>query len=534
MTALSPTEVEHSRSAIRGSATVAAWTLVSRVTGLARVIVIGAVLGPTFFANIFVATNTIPNIVYLAVAGSVLGSVVVPAVVHAKALDGTSGARDLLGRLAGFLLLVTGAAAVLLLVCSPLIAKLLTFGVADPTTRWRAEQMTVVMLVFVAPQIVFYMIAVLGAAAQQAQGRFALAAAAPAAENIGLMATVAAVGFVFEQDVGTDGAPLGLAITLCVGSTLSVMLHMVLQLVGAARVGLTIKPRFRRRRDPLSVEVTKRIRRSFVVAACPCASYFVLLALAGTVPGGVLVLQMAYAVYAVPVALGARAVSTAVLPGLSAAAHRTDPQLFNEKMRAGIAHAFVASLPPSILLVAFAFPIADILANGRLRVGDLIQTLAGCIIVLAVAQVAAGLREVGLQGLFAQFDIRGPRLAALLSLGSSLGVGFVTVLGVEGNTRLIGLGAAVLVGDVVAATTVMLLLRRSMRPSALVNFKQLSIAVLVSTVMLPVVAAGCVLMTMSERNRFGDAFIVGMTSILALGLFALTMHAVARRTRVAA
>ncbi len=31
----------------RNSATVAGWTLVSRVTGLLRVVVIGAVLGPT-------------------------------------------------------------------------------------------------------------------------------------------------------------------------------------------------------------------------------------------------------------------------------------------------------------------------------------------------------------------------------------------------------------------------------------------------------------------------------------------------------
>src|SRR5215475_11344078 len=43
---------------------VAGWTLVSRGTGLLRVIVVGAILGPTFFANIFQATNFIPNITF--------------------------------------------------------------------------------------------------------------------------------------------------------------------------------------------------------------------------------------------------------------------------------------------------------------------------------------------------------------------------------------------------------------------------------------------------------------------------------------
>src|SRR5262249_24067804 len=53
---------------------VAGWTLVSRVTGLLRVIIAGAILGSTFFANIFQATNTLPNVAYNLMAGSVLSA----------------------------------------------------------------------------------------------------------------------------------------------------------------------------------------------------------------------------------------------------------------------------------------------------------------------------------------------------------------------------------------------------------------------------------------------------------------------------
>ena len=53
---------------------VAGWTLVSRITGLARVAVVGATLGPTFFANIFQATNTVPNLTYNLMAGSLLAA----------------------------------------------------------------------------------------------------------------------------------------------------------------------------------------------------------------------------------------------------------------------------------------------------------------------------------------------------------------------------------------------------------------------------------------------------------------------------
>ena len=495
---------------------VSAWTLVSRTTGLGRVIVIGAVLGPTFLANTFVATNTIPNMAYFAIAGTVLSSLVVPAIVRIEAAGTRSGA-DLLGRLAGFLLLVSGAASVLLLLGSPLIARILTFGIADVATRSRAEHLTVVMLLFVIPQVAFYFIAFLGAAAQQARGHFALAAAAPAVENIGVIATVAVVGLTYGSGIDFNYAPVGLVIMLCLGSTLSVLLHMALQLVGAARAGLPIRPRLRRS-DSEAAEITRRLRQAFVVA--------------GTVPGGVLVLQMAYQVYSLAVALGGRSVSTAVLPGLSAAVDGNDRTMFAEKAREGIAYAFIASLPPLFLFIVFASPLADILANGRLRVGGLIHSLAECLVVLALAQLAAGLHEVGRQGLFAWLDIRGPRIAALLALSVTLVVGLATLLGLAGTDRLIGLAAAVLAGDVVAAATVILLLRRVVRPEPLADRKRLGAAALAATVMLPLVAGGWLLVDVQHGNRIVDFLIIAVTSVLALALFALTIHA--RRPKVAA
>ena len=515
-------------SAVRNSATVAAWTLVSRATGLGRVIMIGAVLGPTFLANSFVTINTVPNLAYLAIAGSVLGAVVVPAVVRVTAADGIRSAADLLGRLAGFLLLVTGVASMLLLLGSPLIARLLTFGIADAATRSRAEQLTVLMLVFVVPQVSCYMIAALGAAAQQARGRFALAAAAPAVENVGVMVTVAAVGLLFGRGAEVNHAPLGLVMLLCIGSTLSVALHMTLQLIGAARAGLPIRPRLRHWADPLTQEITHRIRRSFVVAACPYISYFWLLALAGTVPGGVLVLQMAYSVYALPIALGARAVSTAVLPGLSAAAHSGDWKQFIEKVREGFGYTAVAGLPPMVLLAAFSWPIADVLANGRLRVGDLIASLAGCIVVLAFAQLSAGLHELGRQALFARLDVRGPRTAALLSLGAALLTGSVTLHMLAGTDRLIGLSVAMLAADLVGAATVILLLRRVANSDPLADGRRLGAAPLATIAMLPLVAAGWLLVVMLPGNRFTDLVIVATSAALALGVFVLTIRVATR------
>lgn len=509
---------------VRGSATVAAWTLVSRVTGLGRIIVIGAVLGPTYLANCFVATNTVPNMFYLAIAGSVLSAVVVPAIVRATAANGTQAAIDLVGRLAGFLLIVGALGCAALLVVSPVIAQLLTFDIADAVTRSRAYDLTLLMLLFVAPQVVFYMIATLGAAAQQARGRFALAAAAPAVENVGVMATIAVAGLIYGRSTEIGDAAIGLTILICVGSTVSVALHMVLQLAGAAMVGLRVRPCLRFRGDPLTSEITRRLRQSFAVAACPYVAYLSLLVMAGTVAGGVLVLQMAYSVYSLPLALGGRAVSTAVLPGLSAAASRGDRALFGFKLREGFTYAVIAGLAPLLILATFASPVADALANGRMRVGDLIAALAWCLVVLALAQAAAGLREVGVQGLFAGLEIRGPRIAAALSLAVTLTAGLLSVGALAGAERLIGLAAAILLADLVAAVTVIVLSVRMIRPARLADRRRLGAAALASAGMVPVLAIGWVALQAFGGNRFGDLAIAVSSGALALAVYVLVIH----------
>src|SRR3954453_14244129 len=91
---------------------VAGWTLFSRVTGLLRVAVAGAILGPTFFANIFQATNTVPNLTYNLMAGSVLTTLIIPLLVGALDGGGHEHAKQLLRQLVGVVVAGCAAAAI--------------------------------------------------------------------------------------------------------------------------------------------------------------------------------------------------------------------------------------------------------------------------------------------------------------------------------------------------------------------------------------------------------------------------------------
>lgn len=517
----------------RDSATVSMWTLVSRATGLLRVVAIGAVLGPTFFANVFLSTNVVPNLIYSAVAGPVLGLVVVPAVVRVTRRHGAGHGRLLIGQLSSVLLLGAGVTALLTVVVSPVLAWSLTLGVPDDQ-RARMQLYAVLLLLFVAPQVPLYVLAALGAAAQQARGRFALAAAAPAMENIGLIAVMGVVALTERPGPAAGDVSLGLVVLLGVGATASVALHAALQIVGAARAGLLPLPRRGWRSDPETREIARRLRRSVSVAAFPAAGFYVLLALAATVAGGVLVIQMAHAVYGACAALGARAITTAVLPGLSAAASEDDRARYAASWRRALSFVGVVGLPTLLLLAALAGPITTGLATGELAASPTLGALTGCLVVMAVAQLAAGVHEIGRQALFARLDVNGPRLASALSFAGTALTGGLAVVLLDGNARLVGVAAAVLVGDGIAAATVFARVRTALRPEPPVDLRGAGPPLIGLLVMAPPLVAAWALTTSDTADRLSNLLLAAPLGALAVGLYALAVLTATRRFRAGA
>ena len=437
----SPTAATDSEGTARSSARVALWTVFSRAIGLIRVLVIGAVLGPTYVANVFQAGFVLPSNVFTLLAGPVLGMVIVPAIVHATAGGGTlAAARVLLARISGRLLVLAGVGALLLAVAAPALAWTLVAAVPGPL-RGHAWELGIVLILSVAPQVPLYTLAELAVAAQQARGRFALAAAAPALESVGTIITVAAVGWWYGTGLSVAQTPLTMMIVLGAGTTASVALHTGLQLYGMAQTGMWVRPRWDWRTDPDAVDCVRRMARSVPVAACPAITNYGLAVAAATVPGGVVVVQLAYQVFYALSFLGGRAVSMAALPRLSAAAGAgaklpANLARFASAWRECLFFAVLAATPPLVLLATFAGPTADLLANGELRRAGFIGALAGCLLIVAFAQLIGGLHDLGRQTLFARLDDQGPRRASALALAVVIALAGLSLLIPPGAVRL--------------------------------------------------------------------------------------------------
>ena len=68
-------------SLARNTAMMTVLTLVSRATGLVRIVLVGAVVGTTYLGNTYESTNTIPNVVFELMAAGTFQAVLIPALV---------------------------------------------------------------------------------------------------------------------------------------------------------------------------------------------------------------------------------------------------------------------------------------------------------------------------------------------------------------------------------------------------------------------------------------------------------------------
>ena len=248
---MSPTDTKDSATApvedgfadlAADSRTVAIWTLVSRITGLGRVIAIAAVLGPTYFANLYQTLNTLPNIVHVMLVGQLISALLVPALVRHLDSGDRQGASRLANGFLGTIALLASLVIAVCLVAGPLILDAMTAVVADSATRQDQRHLGWPLLIMVLPQIVLYGIIATAVAVQQAHRRFALPAAAPALENIGTIAVMAASAWLYGT--GKDVHEVGAAqlALIGIGSTLAVGLHALAQWWGARRVGIVLVP----------------------------------------------------------------------------------------------------------------------------------------------------------------------------------------------------------------------------------------------------------------------------------------------------
>lgn len=314
------------RTVARNSAVMAAGTVVSRVTGIARDIALTAALGFYLVSDAYSLGNSLPNIVYILVIGGALNAVFVPQLVRRMKDDADEGRAyaDRLITLTATSLLVLSIAAV---IAAPWIVDLYT-----PSDYPAAEfDLAVAFARLCLPQIFFYGLYTMLSQVLNSRGRFGAPMFAPIANNVVAIATFV----LFIVVAGTSAAADGVLSTdqvllLGIGTTLGVVAQALILVPALMRSGYAWRPRFDWRDAGLGkagrlaawtigLVLVNQVTYIFITRMATQAN--VNAADAGLVEAGLTTYQKAHLVFMLPHSVITISVVTAMLPALSRIAH---------------------------------------------------------------------------------------------------------------------------------------------------------------------------------------------------------------------
>jgi putative peptidoglycan lipid II flippase len=177
---------------LRGIFTYGGFTLLSRLAGFARDIVMAAILGAGPLADAFVVAQRLPNHFRAIFAEGAFNAAFVPAYAHLHEGAGDLAARRFADRIFTLLLIVQAILLVLAFVFMPQIVTLLAPGFSDdPERRTLAIELTRITF----PYLLLITVVTLYGAILNVMNRFASAAAAPILLNLSIIVALALAAF---------------------------------------------------------------------------------------------------------------------------------------------------------------------------------------------------------------------------------------------------------------------------------------------------------------------------------------------------
>jgi putative peptidoglycan lipid II flippase len=229
-------------SVTRSSLIMASGTIVSRLLGFARAVLLAATIGVTTdAADAFGVANQLPNSVYAIIVGGVLNAVLVPQLVRARAAkDGGKGYIDRFVTLAITVFFVVG---LIFTIAAPFLVRLYTAG-------WTEQQLALAtaFAYWCLPQLFFYGIYSVFGEVLNSRSAFGPYMWAPVLNNLVSLGGLAAFIAIFGADpTGARGvADWGAdQIALLAGTaTLGVAAQSMILLASWRRIGLKLKLNF--------------------------------------------------------------------------------------------------------------------------------------------------------------------------------------------------------------------------------------------------------------------------------------------------
>ena len=408
------------RRLVSAGAVMAAGTALSRVLGFVRLVVLVFLFGnATRQADMFAIANTLPNSMYILLAGGVLNTVLVPQLVRAVKRD-ADGGEAYTNRLMTIGLVGLALVTVLLTLAVPLVVALYSgSGWKAPGLEPQYASMTV-LAYWCMPQVFFYGVHVLAGQVLNSRDRFGPMMWAPIANNVVSVAVLAVFAVVFGRtDTGaafTDAQE----VVLGLGATLGIAVQAAVLVPFLRSAGYRFRPRLDLRGSGLGH--TFRLARwtlGFVAVTQLALVVVNRLATQATVDGrgaGLTAYGNAYAVWILPHSLVTVSLATAMLPSASRLGAAGDLRGVAAETNRTVRLAVTVLLPVAVGFVALGLPAAQ-LAFGFGRGARDASFVGWTLMALALGLVPFTVQYVLLRAFYAMEDTRSTFFLQLLSAG---------------------------------------------------------------------------------------------------------------------
>jgi len=363
---------ETDQGILSSSAVMAAGTVVSRLSGFVRSALLIAALGAGLHGELFNVANTVPNMLYILLAGGVFNAVLVPQLVRAMKndVDGGAAYTDRVVTLAAaFLAVVT----VVLVVAAPWVMQVFLSEEFDRPELAAHVESIEDFARWCLPQVFFYGMFVLVGQVLNARGRFGPMMWAPIANNLIAVATLATYLLVFGA---ADPQERGGAFTssqealLGLGSTLGILAQLLVLLPYLRRAGFHYRPRFDLRDSGLGHTLRLGVWTLLFVLVNQVA-YAVVVKLATSGPAetlgnepdatGYLVYSSTFLIVMVPHSVVTVSLATAVLPRMAQLASDGDHAELARTLLVALRSALAVIVPFALLLPLVARDTAHVI-----------------------------------------------------------------------------------------------------------------------------------------------------------------------------
>jgi putative peptidoglycan lipid II flippase len=389
----------------RDSLIVGVATVLSRILGFVRDILIARALGAGPIADAFLVAFRLPNMFRRVLGEGGLNAPFVPVYLGLKTDHGSGEARRFAGEAAGNFAAVLLIAVGLSELIAPWLVLALAGGFRDaPLTYQLAQSYTRMALPFVG----FTVMASLLAAILNAEKRFAVAALAPISLNIVLISVLLWSEW---QDLTAFRTAKSLAFFVSVAGALHLLL--VFWALGWKAPGI---PRFRLGWSP---PMRRLIMLGVPALLASATSQFVLLVatqIASVQPGAVSWLYYADRVFQLPLGFVAVAMGVVLLPEIAAREAEHDDAGRKRTVDSALALGLLLAIPAATALAVLAEPIVAVLfERGKFGPADREQT-AAALAAFAIGLPGAVIAKVLAQVYFARQNPGKPLIVGITSI----------------------------------------------------------------------------------------------------------------------